>query len=69
MNGSVLAAAAPMTFKQSAPVDFIMTSLPYIFGVVYFPIALPPPALYVTDRAVYAAKVDGTLRPDTRDGS
>lgn len=104
----VLAAAATMTFKQAGPVQFVMDSLAYVFGGVYYPVAalphlmqvvgwllpithalnglrgaahgasvaqlapdafwlcavtliLLPISLYAFDRAVYVAKVDGTL--------
>ncbi len=41
----VLSAAATIVFKQSAPFEFVLTTLSYLFAGVYVPIALLPPVL------------------------
>lgn len=104
----VMSAAITMVLKQTGPFDFVMTSLAYLFGGVYLPVAVLPHAaqfvawilpithalnglrgavagatvrqllpdalwlgvvtalllpisLYLFDRAVRVAKIDGTL--------
>ncbi len=41
----VLSAAATIVFKQSAPFEFVLSTLSFLFAGVYVPVSLLPPAL------------------------